>query len=859
MIRLALILFCLPLLSLAQVYDDFSDGDFTHDPPWSGTVPKFKVNDNFQLQLYDTAAGKAYLVTPNTMADACEWRFWIRQSFSPSSNNNGRVYLVSDREDLTDTVHGYFVQLGESGSNDAVELFRQDGASVTSVCRGTDGMISSSFAIGFKITRDENGNWNIWVDKENNGIYLPEASGEDNTYRQTQYFGFLAKYTVSNATKFYWDDVYAGEMIIDNQPPVVEYVLAVSDSSLLLKFDEPPEETSALNKANYVVNNNIGNPDSINAEGLNVSLFFDKKFQNGVTYQLTVSNISDLSGNVMEPYQTEFSFYTAKEFDVVFNEIFPDPNPSVGLPGYEFLELYNRTENNISLKGWTLTIGSSEKSFENVVIPKNGYLIVGKDDAAGDYAPYGLFYGFGTFSLVNSGQTLMLKDQHGDLIAEVRYDDTWYRDPDKEDGGWSMEEINPDNLCSGSANWRASVNPAGGTPGTQNSVYEDILLKPSLQSFELMSEDVISLIFDQKMDKESLSDPQNYFVNNGVGNPSGAYPDINDPARVGLVFAGAFENGVNYALTIKKSLKNCMGLEMEQDTTVMFGNPEEIGPGDIVINEILFDPLTGGEDYVELYNRSDKFLDVSQLKIGSVKISPPNPPDTVLYAISADQHLVLAGAYLVLTRSPEAVKAQYFTSDPDAFLKADPFPSYNNDQGTVLITTDSAVIDAFTYNVDMQYPLLNYVEGVALERIDPDGMTNDRNNWHSAAENVGFGTPGYKNSQFSSPQNNRDEITVEPEVFSPDNDGKDDVLGIGYHFAEPGNSLSIDIFDKSGRRIKRLIDNEYVGTSGTVFWDGTTDDHTKALVGIYIIYIKTFDTNGKVETWKKSAVVAAKW
>ncbi len=49
----------------------------------------------------------------------------MKQSFSSSATNNGRVYLASDQSDLTKPLNGYYLQFGEANSNDAIELFRQ--------------------------------------------------------------------------------------------------------------------------------------------------------------------------------------------------------------------------------------------------------------------------------------------------------------------------------------------------------------------------------------------------------------------------------------------------------------------------------------------------------------------------------------------------------------------------------------------------------------------------------------------------------------------------------------------------------------------------------------------------------------
>ncbi len=858
--QLLLLLIWLPLMVTAQVSDDFTDGDFTQNPAWTGTAETFVVNTALQLQLNDSVEGVSWLSTANQKASQCEWRLWVKQSFSPSSNNYGRIYLVSNRQNLTEPLQGYFLQLGESGSSDAIELFKQDGETVTSVCRGTEGLIASSFSLGFKITRDETGLWEIFIDKEGSGIYQPEASGSDNTFQTTSRFGFYAQYTKSNADNFYWDNVYVGDVVVDTIPPGVMSATATSDSTLSILFDEPVAENSATLPANYQVDQGIQNPSEVSLIGLEARLTFQQKFQNGLLYNITISNIEDLSGNRMQPFQTSFSWYQAAQYDVVINEIYPDPSPSIGLPKYEFLELYNRTDKAISLDGWKLLVGTSEKDIQSVTISPNGYLILGKEEAAHDFANFGDFYGFSSFSLTNSGQTLVLQNNAGETISQVAYTQSWYHDADKEEGGWSIEQINPDNFCSGIDNWRASESSYGGTPGEKNSVFSNMVLPPDIDRFELIANDIMRIWFNQAMEAQVVENTNLYTVDNGVGSPSAVYTDATEPQKAELYFSTPFTTGLLYHLEIDKTMANCAGLQPENNLTLSFGIPENIAPLDVVINEILFNPLGDGVDYVELYNRSAKVIDLSRCNIGSVRVSPPNPPDTTFYTISESQLLLMPQGYMVLTKSPEKVKAQYATNNPDAFQEVDPFPSYNNDAGTVLLSTvDDTLIDSFTYNESMQYPLLHYVDGVALERINPDAPTNDVHNWHSAAESVGFGTPGYQNSQWVNPGLSEDEITIEPETFSPDNDGRDDVINISYHFDKPGYNLKIMVYNQNGQVVRHLADNELSGTSGSISWDGITDDNAKALVGIYIFYIRAFDTDGNVKSWKKTGVLASRF
>jgi len=94
-------------------------------------------------------------------------------------------------------------------------------------------------------------------------------------------------------------------------------------------------------------------------------------------------------------------------------------------------------------------------------------------------------------------------------------------------------------------------------------------------------------------------------------------------------------------------------------------------------------------------------------------------------------------------------------------------------------------------------------------------------------------------------------------VFSPDEDGYKDLTHIKYSFNEPGYVANINIYNSNGRKIKTLIKNELLGTSGMFFWDGTNNENYKASIGIYIIYIEIFDLAGSIKKYKKVCVLAS--
>ena len=80
-------------------------------------------------------------------------------------------------------------------------------------------------------------------------------------------------------------------------------------------------------------------------------------------------------------------------------------------------------------------------------------------------------------------------------------------------------------------------------------------------------------------------------------------------------------------------------------------------------------------------------------------------------------------------------------------------PSLPDDKGTVLLLNiQGIIIDELQYDAKWHFPLIDNAEGVALERMNYNKSTQDKQNWHSAATNIGYGTPGYQNSQYITPE-----------------------------------------------------------------------------------------------------------
>ena len=848
-----------PLLGWAQVSDDFADGDFTDNPTWTGTDSIYIINNNLQLQLNATVGGTAYLSLPIQEFQEMEWRFWIREAFSPSGNNYTDVYLCADNADLTQVTQGYFLRFGEGGSSDAITLFRKDADGEQSICRGTEATIAASFSVAVKVNCDREGNWTIQTCYDDSGVYAAEAQGVDDTYSRSGHFGLLSVFTKSNAKKIYIDDVYVGPRIVDNEPPVLLSTSVVDAQHLQLAFSEALSDETALNAANYSVDKGIGHPSNV-AFGSNHSLInleFNNTFANAETYTLTISNISDLVGNVMETTTSTFVLFEASEYDVVFNEIMADPTPVVGLPEWEYVELYNTTDFDIDLEGWQIQIGSNDNTFGHQMLPAHGYLIVCHNDAVDELKTFGDCVGFSSFSIGNTSSNMYLISKQGVTISHVSFSNTWYHDADKDDGGWSVEQIDPQNPCAGANNWTASVDASGGTPGRINSVNAVNDIAPVVERISMFSNYIVQLWFDQQMEPATLMETQNYVVENTGEHPQEANVNPNDPTFVELVFDHGFEEGVVYTLIIN-DVVNCIGNPIQSDTRAQFGIPNPIAEGDILINEIMFDPIAPGVDYVELYNPTDKTFDLSELMLGVVKETFPNPADTTLKEITSDSRLLLPQSYVLLSTNSQIVGQQYDCAT-DNFVQMESFPIYANAGGTAIVMSKSGVvIDQMYFSEKMHYPLLKVTKGVALERVSFNQPSMDANNWHSAAESVHFGTPGYANSMMQNAEPSEDAVSVSPEVFSPDGDGFDDDCFINYHFDEAGYTMNVYIFNVAGQLVKHLAKGELVGQEGSVIWNGTDNNNNRVPIGIYIVITEVFNLDGVVKKYKNAAVVATR-
>ncbi|MDO9026734.1 MAG: gliding motility-associated C-terminal domain-containing protein, partial [bacterium] len=122
----------------------------------------------------------------------------------------------------------------------------------------------------------------------------------------------------------------------------------------------------------------------------------------------------------------------------------------------------------------------------------------------------------------------------------------------------------------------------------------------------------------------------------------------------------------------------------------------------------------------------------------------------------------------------------------------------------------------------------------------------------------GGSTPGAQNSIYIEKLGSSADLSISPNPFSPDGDGFEDHVLIGLDFAWTRAVVNIKIFDRLGRLVKNLAEQQSFGASGTVVWDGRDGGNRVCPMGVYIVLLEARDANGSGSVKKKQTVALAK-
>ncbi len=839
--------------SAQSTSDNFEDGNLDN-PRWTGDNANFVVADG-RLRLMAPEAGTSELglATPiDRDAPTTSYEFLVEMDFSPSSGNFSTVTLIESR--VLPEVRQVEMRFGGiSGSDDRLEVAFRAGTDEVGTLEGTIGALGSQPAVARFRLEHTGDDWTLSADYTGGTNFLLQDQTTVEFPISPDSLALFARYTSTRTDKFSWDDLLVtSETTVDETAPVLVSSELTNPDEITLVFDEAIATEPAGNPSNYALSAAGITVISATVTGATVTLELTDDLPDGEEVTLTVNTITDAAGNALNDLNLSFRYDITQRpssRNVLINEFMADPNPVVGLPNQEYLELFNPTDTVVDLTGLEISSGGSP-----VVLPEGsrlaarGYVVVTDVDEAEAFRTLGaavIAANLPSFS--NTADEISLTFQ-GQNIQTINYTDDWYNDAERDEGGYSIEYVGLGADAGCSASWRASLDPAGGTPGGENAVLgmSADMTAPGITEIEVGNFG-ITLTFNEPID-----------INDFTADLFSFSPELDFVAPVSLsedaLFISAdLEENTVYTFTILPDFTDCAGNAPAEAIELTIAIPTSPMPGDVVINEILFNPATGGADFVELYNCSDRVFQIEGWLIRNQASSSSNATQEI-----TTSRLFLPGDYLTFTPDREDILARFQEVNPDLLIEQR-LPSFGDDEGNVTIDAGVIRLDAFDYTEDFHSELLSPNDGVSLERIRQKAETQSGANWFSAASAEGFGTPTRENSQARAADigSGGEEIFSIPNpTFSPDGDGFEDFLELSYAVDRTGFLARVRIFDAQGRPIRTLRRTELLGGSGTLRWDGANDEGLKAKAGLYVFFVELFNPDGEVREEKLVGVLA---
>lgn len=809
---------------LEAVNESFDNPSLTFTYPWIGETGRFHVNDEGMLQLMgDPKEKKAWVGLPIVFYPSMEWEFDVKIRWKPSNSNLVKVYLYSTIMTIPPIVDEYYVQIGSNNRDITLRRLRETEKTPKVLIPGEEDLLNKdSVALTVKLTLDQAHEWKLYTRMEGEAAYSLQGSytQELSPIRKSCYFRLECIYSKNHREDFFFDNIRIAPGITSTpllpdkdtpstDPfPILSQVQEETPTSLLLYFDRPVE----VETASFILTT-AGEADEvyISEDETVVMAVWNEPRELGKNYTLTYSGV--VSKENKREGQGTFSFVSRPDNssdtspdNEANDDPTPDSNSNTSEPPPSFpsgsllISEIMADPKGLKLLPQTEYVEIYNASASAIRLKDCSFVYGGKPVSLTDYlfpaGTYLVLYREGREIYVENGGHAMPLAKFPTALAnpgkELQLKDPAGQVIDRV----TYQKAKPAISWERSGNdWYLSTDPRGGTPGASNS-------SPSSGDKENPS--------NPPSDPSSPGTPDTPNPPSGPDQPGGTTPDPSKPSQ-------------------------CLSERI----------PE---PGEVIFNELLPDPFPDGSEYIELYNRSNRTLCLAGLSIASRKADGSL---STRYALSSTTSEFESGGYALLTKRTEGVVSFYLISSPSNLYELK-LPVLANTSATLVLfrTVDGVVVDEVAYSSKWHASSVKKTKGVALERIDPDQPTQLASNWTSAIESAGYGTPGYRNSQFRSGESGH-ATGIELPVFS-------ELTGyytIAYHLESPGYHCRAWIYDTSGRIHAEVANHELMGTEGEIVWKGESCDNRPLRPGIHILYMELYHENGDARSFKKAFLV----
>ena len=560
-----------------------------------------------------------------------------------------------------------------------------------------------------------------------------------------------------------------------------------------------------------------------------------------------------------------FIAFAPVQAQVVLSEIMFD---ALGSDSHdEFVEIINLSESvSIDLSGWQISDGEGTDSIvefnEGTILQPGQFSLIldpsyfDNSDTYDDLIPAGCLVltidntTFGSRGFSNStAETVSLINSDGEIVSQYTY-------LLGNAQGFSDEKIDLEGSNSPD-NW-ADTKSTFGTPGAPNSV-------------SLLNFDLAVLPDDINFSPEPPQAGQTLIINSTVRNVGKSpvdqfklifFEDFNGDSLAGsgeelppvFEFSSTLlpRDSTSFSLQYSNASPGehlifaKIEFDSDEDTTnniaakqFFVGFPKRT----VVINEIMYSPLSNQPEWVEILNLSSLPINLAKWSVSDSDISK---------RVNFGSHSNLApNGFFVLAEDSSIL--DFFNPPIGSISISKKLPSFNNDFDSVLLYDPSDIImDRVDYNKDWGGD-----SGVSLEKINPALASDDSTNWSSSVT-ISGGTPGEQNSIFTQTLPADADLSIAPNPFSPDNDGNEDFAIISYEVPIETALVNIKIYDLHGRLVRFLANNQPSGSRNSIVWDGHDDNGRLSRIGIYVVFLQALNAEaGLLRAQKKTVVLAA--
>lgn len=657
-----------------------------------------------------------------------------------------------------------------------------------------------------------------------------------------------------SAARWIMDDFEFGDIEIDESPPQVLMVKGYDSDAVIVQFSEKVDPVFSILPIAYTLDGENSSSATL-ANDSSAVVRFTGSLMPGKDYKLTINQIPDLEGNFMQDTTITFTFSDPTAIPskgLVINEIMPAPRVDQDLPNVEYVELFNAGDSEYRLEGVQLSNSRTTTILGDYWIGSGEFLILAPESQALQLESFGKVLPVKSWpTLLNSGDQISIKSDNGLLVDHIYYSASSWGGSDFANGGYSLEVPNPFFLCENSTLLRVSIDSKRGTPGAQNSVFVPTvgMISPQVESAFFKDSIQVTLIFTSPILPKLLKE-------NLVFSPILSIDSLifKSAVEVQVLLDTPAEANQEYFLKLE-GLLDCFGDNIpELETALIFSQTPNLG--ELIINEVLFDPKTGDPKFVEIKNTSQKYLNLENLALAN--LNSARQQDQVRVFGKAGMILPPQG-FLAITTDQSTLRFSYPKSKEGKILQISSLPSYPIAGGTVVLRSPTGeMIESFTYSDKLHHPLLRDTKGVSLERISDQSPASINSNWQSASGNEDFATPGRKNSQSLGLEFQSNLIQIDPEVFDPEGSSGSAFTSIRYQLDGSGWVGTFQIYSSAGQLIQTLAQNQLLGTQGLLTWTGTDSTGKLVRAGYYVLVVELYEPNGGLKAFKKTIVVATR-